>query len=74
MPPECKRGPNWTLHITADLAHASDLERFVAEAKGLFDGALHALSTIPGCLQMLPQRSGLALSITTSKVGEEHFS
>ena len=43
VPPECKRDPNWTHHITADLADPADLERFVAEAERFFDGALHAL-------------------------------
>jgi len=43
VPPECKRDPNWTHHITADLADPADLEHFVAEAGQFLDGALHAL-------------------------------
>ncbi|MFZ5789746.1 MAG: SDR family NAD(P)-dependent oxidoreductase [Pseudomonadota bacterium] len=43
-PEECKRDPNWTHHITADLGQSDDLERFVAEANGLLgEGPLHAL-------------------------------
>ena len=43
VPPECKRDPNWTHHITADLADPADVEHFVVEAKRSVDGALHAL-------------------------------
>jgi NAD(P)-dependent dehydrogenase (short-subunit alcohol dehydrogenase family) len=43
VPEECKRDPNWTHHITADLGNPSDLEHFVTEASGLLDGGLHAL-------------------------------
>jgi hypothetical protein len=41
VPPECKRDPNWTHHITADLGDPADLERFVAEAGagGVAEGA-----------------------------------
>ncbi len=43
-PPECRRDPNWTHHITADLADPDSLGRFVAEAlEALGGGALHAL-------------------------------
>jgi NAD(P)-dependent dehydrogenase (short-subunit alcohol dehydrogenase family) len=44
-PEECKRDPNWAKHITADLAQAEDLERFVAEANALLGepGSLTAL-------------------------------
>jgi NAD(P)-dependent dehydrogenase (short-subunit alcohol dehydrogenase family) len=43
VPAECKRDPNWTHHITADLGDPADLDRFVAEAKDSLDGPLHAL-------------------------------
>jgi NAD(P)-dependent dehydrogenase (short-subunit alcohol dehydrogenase family) len=43
VPAECKRDPNWSHHITADLGDPADLDRFVAEAKDLLDGPLHAL-------------------------------
>ncbi|HTO85498.1 MAG TPA: SDR family oxidoreductase [Methylomirabilota bacterium] len=44
VPAECKRDPNWTHHIVADLADAGSLEHFVAEASQLVgNGSLHAL-------------------------------
>jgi NAD(P)-dependent dehydrogenase (short-subunit alcohol dehydrogenase family) len=44
VPAECKRDPNWTHHIPADLADVGQVERFVAEVKELLGGApLHAL-------------------------------
>lgn len=44
VPEECKRDPNWTHHISADLRDPDSLGRFVAEANGLLgDGPLHAL-------------------------------
>ena len=44
VPDECQRDPNWTYHITADLADPDDLKRFVAEADAvLADGPVHAL-------------------------------
>ncbi len=43
-PPECRRDPNWTHHITADLADPDSLAGFVAEAvEALGGGPLHAL-------------------------------
>lgn len=44
VPEECKRDPNWTHHITVDLAHADDAENFVQQALNILDGeAVHAL-------------------------------
>jgi NAD(P)-dependent dehydrogenase (short-subunit alcohol dehydrogenase family) len=44
VPAECQRDPNWTHHITADLASSESLEAFLAEANGLLgEGPLHAL-------------------------------
>jgi NAD(P)-dependent dehydrogenase (short-subunit alcohol dehydrogenase family) len=44
IPPECKRDPNWTHHITADLADPAGLEFFVAEANEILGKEpLHAL-------------------------------
>lgn len=44
VPEECKRDPNWTHHISADLRDPDSLNRFVTEANGLLDdGPLHAL-------------------------------
>jgi NAD(P)-dependent dehydrogenase (short-subunit alcohol dehydrogenase family) len=38
VPADCKRDPNWTHHIVADLADDDSLDRFIAEANGLLDG------------------------------------
>ena len=35
VPDECRRDPNWTHHITADLVQSEDLERFVEEGNAL---------------------------------------
>jgi NAD(P)-dependent dehydrogenase (short-subunit alcohol dehydrogenase family) len=44
VPAECKRDPNWTHHVVADLADAASLDRFVVETDGLLAGRpLHAL-------------------------------
>jgi len=44
VPAECKRDPNWTHHVVADLADPGSLDRFVAEADRLLAAApLHAL-------------------------------
>ena len=44
IPAECKRDPNWTDHIVADLAVEADVIRFVdAAVKILGDKPLHAL-------------------------------
>ena len=43
-PPECKRDPNWTHHIPADLADAASRDAFVAQANAVLNGgAVHAL-------------------------------
>src|SRR5262245_59601593 len=44
IPEECKADPNWTHHITADLAKTADTEHFIDEAlKVLCDAPVHAL-------------------------------
>ena len=44
VPEACKRDPNWTEHITADLGDGSSLQAFVSQATALIgDGPLHAL-------------------------------
>lgn len=44
IPPECKRDPNWTHHVVADLANEMEVARFVAAANELLgDAPLHAL-------------------------------
>jgi NAD(P)-dependent dehydrogenase (short-subunit alcohol dehydrogenase family) len=44
VPEECKRDPNWSHHITTDLADPGGVAAFVEEATALIgDGALNAL-------------------------------
>jgi len=44
VPAECRRDPNWTHHITADLGEQGEVERFLAEAREIVaDGPVHAL-------------------------------
>ena len=59
VPEECKRDPNWSHHITADLGNSLDLDRFVVEASALVDGALHALVNNAGVSPKSPSRERL---------------
>jgi NAD(P)-dependent dehydrogenase (short-subunit alcohol dehydrogenase family) len=44
VPADCRRDPNWTHHITADLADQKAVAHFLTEAKAVIgDGAVHAL-------------------------------
>jgi NAD(P)-dependent dehydrogenase (short-subunit alcohol dehydrogenase family) len=44
VPEECKRDPNWSHHITADLSQPEDSERFIAEANAILgEQPIHAL-------------------------------
>ena len=36
-PPECRRDPHWTDHVTADLARPEETLRFIEEAKALLE-------------------------------------
>jgi len=55
VPAECKRDPNWTHHIPADLADSREVERFVAEVAGLLgDDALDALVNNAGVSPKTP--------------------
>src|SRR5262249_24615613 len=55
VPPECRRDPNWTQHITADLADAAALDQFIAEVRDeLAGGALHALVNNAGISPKTP--------------------
>ncbi|MGH7088664.1 MAG: SDR family NAD(P)-dependent oxidoreductase, partial [Stellaceae bacterium] len=55
VPAECKRDPNWTHHIPADLADAAEVVRFVKEASELVgDGALDALVNNAGLSPKTP--------------------
>lgn len=59
VPPECKRDPNWSHHITADLGDPADLDYFVAEAKDHIDGPLHALVNNAGVSPKSPTKERL---------------
>ena len=44
VPEECKRDPNWTHHITVDLARPADTDRFIEAANRIIgEGELQAL-------------------------------
>ncbi len=38
VPPECRRDPNWTHHIQADLANPGDVQDFVQAVNNILDG------------------------------------
>lgn len=60
VPPECKRDPNWSLHIPTDLGDAASLGRFIAEAnRVLGDGPLHALVNNAGMSPKTPYKERL---------------
>ncbi len=60
VPPECKRDPNWTHHLTADLADPAAVDRFVAEARALIgEGTLDALVNNAGVSPKTPFKERL---------------
>lgn len=60
VPPECKRDPNWTRHIPADLSDAGSLAAFVEEALRALDGGpLHALVNNAGMSPKTPFKERL---------------
>jgi NAD(P)-dependent dehydrogenase (short-subunit alcohol dehydrogenase family) len=60
VPAECKRDPNWTHHVPADLAEPAEVERFAKEALRLIgDGALDALVNNAGVSPKTPFRERL---------------
>src|SRR5271155_4360294 len=60
VPAECKRDPNWTHHIPADLGDPAEVERFAREAARLIgDGALDALVNNAGVSPKTPFRERL---------------
>jgi NAD(P)-dependent dehydrogenase (short-subunit alcohol dehydrogenase family) len=70
VPAECKRDPNWTHHITADLGDPADLEHFVAEAGDYLDGKLHALVNNAGLSPKTP--SGDRLGSLNGEIADWH--
>ncbi len=60
VPPECKRDPNWTKHITADLSQTQDVEGFIgAVLQELGDAPLHALVNNAGVSPKTPFKERL---------------
>jgi NAD(P)-dependent dehydrogenase (short-subunit alcohol dehydrogenase family) len=60
VPPECKRDPNWTHHVTADLTQAGAVEHFIADVNGIIGaGALHALVNNAGVSPKTPFKERL---------------
>ena len=60
VPADCKRDPNWTHHVPANLADPAALEHFVAEVKTLLgDGALDALVNNAGVSPKTPFKERL---------------
>jgi NAD(P)-dependent dehydrogenase (short-subunit alcohol dehydrogenase family) len=60
VPPECKRDPNWTHHVTADLTQAGAVEHFIAEVNGIIGaGALQALVNNAGVSPKTPFKERL---------------
>jgi len=62
VPAECKRDPNWTHHIPADLAVPAEVERFIAEVRDLLgEEALDALVNNAGVSPKTPFRERLGV-------------
>jgi NAD(P)-dependent dehydrogenase (short-subunit alcohol dehydrogenase family) len=60
VPPECKRDPNWTHHVTADLADARGVARFIDEVQAILGAdSLHALVNNAGVSPKTPFRERL---------------
>ncbi len=59
-PPECRRDPNWTLHIPTDLTDAAAVARFIEQANGALDGGpLNALVNNAGMSPKTPYKERL---------------
>ncbi len=60
VPAECKRDPNWTHHLTADLADPSEVHAFIHRANEILgDGPLHALVNNAAVSPKTPYRERL---------------
>ncbi len=60
VPAECKRDPNWTEHITADLSEPAEVERFVVETVRLLGpSGLNALVNNAGVSPKTPYHERL---------------
>ena len=70
VPAECRRDPNWTHHITADLGEPADLDHFIAEARDFLDGRLHALVNNAGVSPKTP--TGERLGTLNGELADWH--
>ena len=71
VPAECKRDPNWTHHIPADLADTKQVERFISEVKELLGGdPLHALVNNAGVSPKAPAHE--RLGVLNGEVADWH--
>jgi NAD(P)-dependent dehydrogenase (short-subunit alcohol dehydrogenase family) len=62
VPAECKRDPNWTHHIPADLADVKQVDRFIAEVRELLGGSgLDALVNNAGVSLKAPSHERLGV-------------
>jgi len=62
VPPECGRDPNWTHHVTANLADPASIDGFLAQVGDLLDGApLHALVNNAGVSPKAPTHERLGV-------------
>jgi len=60
VPPECKRDPNWSEHLTVDLSQPGEVERFVLETNRLIGaGGLRALVNNAGVSPKTPYKERL---------------
>ena len=60
VPDACQRDPNWTGHITVDLAQPGEQDRFIAEAQEMMgDAPLHALVNNAGVSPKTPYKERL---------------
>ena len=60
VPDECRRDPNWSHHITANLADEEELDDFVKETMAFLDGhPLHALVNNAGFSPKTPYKERL---------------
>ena len=73
VPEECKRDPNWSHHITADLGDRDDLDRFVTEAGALIEGRLDALVNNAGVSPKSPTKERLGCLNTDLDAWREVF-
>ncbi len=60
VPVECQRDPNWSHHITTDLADSAERSKFIDQANALLDGnPLHALVNNAGMSPKTPFKERL---------------